>query len=186
MISAKQERVWPDDAEAAKMHSEQSLSAFMDGEGSAADIDFDAIEMRQTWSVYHLIGDSLRERTSLAPVSVEFSARITAALAREAPHGQSLAQTAAMSKPVSRWRQAFLAWPGVAVAAAVVSVVWVAQPLFGLEQDGRQGVAVVRTEPAAVATRSDPVRPESDYVSAHRQMAGPIAVRQVAFAAGAD
>lgn len=166
-----------------------SLSAVMDGEASAEGIELGLVSVRQRWTLYHLIGDVLREPTAAVPVSAEFSARMTAALARETAHGVSVAPPA-QKQPQQRlpkWRQAVLAWPGLAVAAAVASVVWVAQPLFGLEQEAQQAMSVAQNEPVNSAVQIvERARPESDYVSAHRQMAGPIAVRQVAFTPGVD
>lgn len=169
----------------------QSLSAVIDGESSFEGMHLEDAELRQRWSVYHLIGDALREPSATVGVSAEFAARMSAALAREPMHGQA-AEPVSLGQPrktASRWRQAVLAWPGIAVAAAVASVLWVAQPLFGLEQQAQQALSVANTETAdaaATAANGQQVWPASDYVSAHRQMAGPIAVRQVAFTSGAD
>jgi sigma-E factor negative regulatory protein RseA len=187
MIPTEQDNTRPDDSLVAQMHSEKTLSAFMDGESDLTDVDLCAIQIRQSWTTYHLIGDAMREPSALAPVSSAFSVRMSAALARESVHGQTARATVAARPPVARWRQALQAWPGLAVATAVASVVWVAQPLFGLEQGAQQTMAVVDTAPAKRGTAAlDDARPEADYVSAHRQLAGPIAVRQVAFTAGAD
>lgn len=166
-----------------------SLSAAMDGEASFEGIELGSYEIRHRWAVYHLIGDALRDPTAMLPVSGEFSSRMSAALARESAHGVQMPSPTQVPgrRPVAGWRQAFLAWPGLAVAGAVASVVWVAQPLFDLEYQSQQAVSVAQTEPANPATRvAEQTRPESDYVSAHRQLAGPIAVRQVAFTPGVD
>lgn len=171
-----------------EIHAE-SLSAVIDGESSFDGLDLADIEIRQRWSLYHLIGDALREPSAVDGVSAEFAARMSAALAREPIHGQAAepVSSARPNKMVSGWRKAVLAWPGMAVAAAVVSVVWVAQPLFGVEQQTERVLSVAQTEsPSVSASVSQAALPASDYVSAHRQMAGPVAVRQVAFTPGAD
>ncbi len=187
MISTEQDNTRPDASPVAPMQSEATLSAFLDGESDLTDVDLCSIQIRQSWTTYHLIGDAMREPSALAPVSAAFSVRMSAALARESVHGKTVQATVAARPPVARWRKALQAWPGLAVATAVASVVWVAQPLFGLEQGAQQTMAVVDTAPASRgAAALDDARPEADYVSAHRQLAGPIAVRQVAFTSGAD
>jgi sigma-E factor negative regulatory protein RseA len=179
--------MWPDESQVAQMQSEKTLSAFMDGESDLTDVDLCSTQIRQSWTTYYLIGDAMREPSALAPVSSAFSARMSAALARELVHGQTERAPVAARPPVARWRRALQAWPGLAVATAVASVVWVAQPLFGLEQGAQQTMAVVDTAPVSRgAAALDGERPEADYVSAHRQLAGPIAVRQVTFTSGAD
>ncbi|MCD8504308.1 MAG: sigma-E factor negative regulatory protein [Burkholderiaceae bacterium] len=189
MKAAEQDMAWSGSGEGLESDLAQSLSAIMDGEASLEGIEFASIDVRERWAVYHLIGDAIREPTAAVPVSAEFAARMSAALAREAAHGLPLTPPAREHprQSVSRWRQAVLAWPGLAVAAAVASVVWIAQPLFGLEQNAQQVMSVAKNESVNSAARIvEQTRPESDYVSAHRQMAGPIAVRQVAFTPGVD
>ncbi|UOD49585.1 sigma-E factor negative regulatory protein [Orrella daihaiensis] len=189
MNSAEHKTAWHDEDEESTAGLAQSLSAVMDGEADLQGVKLDSHEALECWATYHLIGDALREPSATLPVSAEFAARMSAALAREVTHGAGalpLAQPRPSLRSSGRWRQAVLAWPSLAVAAAVASVVWVAQPLFELEQ-GAQPAMVVANEPTTTAARIvEQARPESDYVSAHRQMAGPIAVRQVAFAPGVD
>ncbi len=193
MISAGHDTDYGQDEAFSGQELAHALSAFVDGQANLDGVELASDEVRERWMLYHLIGDALREPTAVRPVTAEFSARMTAALAREAVHGQPATRTdtvrnvTATKAPASSWRRAVLAWPGVAVAAAVASVVWVAQPLFGLEQQSQQAMSVAQTESGGSAARMvEQARPESDYVSAHRQMAGPIAVRQVAFTPGAD
>ena len=70
------------------------------------------------------------------------------------------------------------------MASAVASVVWIAQPLLGLEQGTDPSVAMQQVA-APPADRSDSLSgPTDDYVSAHRHMAGAIAPRHVAFTSG--
>ena len=69
---------------------------------------------------------------------------------------------------------------GLAVAAAVATVAWVAQ-LSVRRLAGRRN-RVLADASAGVGTEDASLR---DYLEAHRQMAGPSAVRQVSFDAGA-
>ena len=69
---------------------------------------------------------------------------------------------------------------GLAVAAAVATVAWVAQPYLSGGSPG--GDRVLADASAGVGTEDASLR---DYLEAHRQMAGPSAVRQVSFDAGA-
>lgn len=155
----------------------EALSAWFDGEPSEARASQPLDNAPQDWAIYGLIGDAMRDPRLLQPVSAAFGARMSAALARE----QSHAVPAGASKAPSRRsvRPAWLTWPSMAVAAAVASVVWVAQPL--LEPDEAQ------TNPVALADTAslDPALVH-DYTDAHRHVSGPIAVRQAMHLPGAD
>ncbi len=72
------------------------------------------------------------------------------------------------------WR---LVWPGLAMAAAVASVVWMARPFF-IPESGVPVQQMASADP--ISTTSPAIR---DYVSAHRQIAGPTGVRQASFGA---
>lgn len=192
MNFAEQETARTVEGAAADQELAQCLSAFMDGQANLDGVGLESNVIRERWALYHLIGDALREPTAATLVTAEFSARMSSALAREPAHGVAGEShhrehnPASRRSPVSRWRQVVLAWPGLAVAGAIASVVWVAQPLFELEQQAQQRMSVAQTESGDSVRISGRATPESDYVSAHRQMAGPIAVRQVAFAPGAE
>ena len=67
---------------------------------------------------------------------------------------------------------------GLAVAAAVATVAWVAQPY----RPAARAAEMLADASAGVGTEDASLR---DYLEAHRQMAGPSAVRQVSFDAGA-
>jgi sigma-E factor negative regulatory protein RseA len=69
---------------------------------------------------------------------------------------------------------------GLAVAAAVATVAWVAQPYLTGEPATEVRVLADASSPAAAADDSG----LRDYLEAHRQMAGPSAVRQVSFDTG--
>lgn len=186
MTSSDHASNWAGEEDLQSIHVDLTLSEFVDGECDASGIELSQTYVRERWATYHVIADALREPSSLQPVTASFTARMSAALERELPHGQSPAVPSESPRVVSRWRQAVLAWPGLAVAAAVASVVWVAQPLFGL-QETEQAMSVVQSQTQTnQASLVSELTPESDYVSAHRQLAGPIAVRQVGFMPGAD
>ncbi|MNV57756.1 hypothetical protein D3C71_1501020 [compost metagenome] len=70
------------------------------------------------------------------------------------------------------------------MAAAVATVAWVAQPyLTGTPATEVRVLADASGTPTAVSAADDAGL--RDYLEAHRQMAGPSAVRQVSFDAGA-
>lgn len=192
--------------EASEFGAEQfklTISAWMDGDADTAMPGTVFTESgREAWQVYHLIGDTLRTPELVRPVSAQFQQRLASAIAaepslasQESAEGgvpatdsrreqhsirSAATQVAQPYDPPHRnplktgWR---LVWPGLAMAAAVASVVWMARPFFVPEQ----GVAVQQMASA------DPVGSKSlamrDYVSAHRQIAGPTGVRQVSFGA---
>lgn len=186
MESAKNPSSWRDETITADMQSEQALSAFMDAEHDSLELDLQSEAVRQRWVTYHVIGEAMREPSGIRPVTSSFAARMSAALAREEIHGH-MPVSVLKPEPASGWRKALMAWPGVAMAAAVASVIWIAQPLFELNEPGRQAMTFGQTEQSANLSRAlDEVEPQADYVSAHRQLAGPIGVRQLAFTPGAD
>lgn len=72
---------------------------------------------------------------------------------------------------------------GLAVAAAVATVAWVAQPyVTGSPSTDVRVLADASSSGSASASDDSGLR---DYLEAHRQMAGPSAVRQVSFDGGA-
>ena len=70
---------------------------------------------------------------------------------------------------------------GLAVAAAVATVAWVAQPYLAGGSPGTETRVLADASLSGSADTSG----LSDYLEAHRQMAGPSAVRQVSFDVGA-
>jgi len=148
---------------------EASLSAWLDGEGSD---EFPSLldnpQGRRTWDTYHLIGDALRSGELAVQPSADFHARLTRALDAELP---------IVAAPRRRLPLR-LGLSGLAVAAAVATVAWVAQPYLG---GAPAGDTQVLADASAPAIEDAGLR---DYLEAHRQMAGPSAVRQVSFDAG--
>lgn len=153
--------------------STQRLSALFDGELNDCDLSPDLFEHKEDWALYALIGESLSQSSQAVPIqlpSSTFGIRMAAALEREPAHAATQQSITAAAK-AARVRSKWLAWPGLAMAAAVAAVVWVAQPLF-LDDEPLPVVAV--SSPASVPA-------VSDYTSAHRHLSGPLAVRQASF-----
>ncbi len=170
------------------------ISAYFDGEFDQSDLesisnaaspiaDLDPLEHKEDWAIFALIADSLAQPSAqaLSP-SVEFTARLSAALQREPAHQPAadmdpdrsstpLTQSASSPGFWSRW----FSWPSLAMAAAVAAVVWVAQPLLMLD-----GEVVLATPTVMIEVPADG-EVVSDYANAHRQFSGPIAVRQATF-----
>ncbi|WP_459617714.1 sigma-E factor negative regulatory protein [Bordetella sp. 2513F-2] len=149
---------------------EASISAWMDGE--AADDFLPELASphgRQAWDTYHLIGDVLRNTDLALSPSPDFQARLAKALEAELP---IVAPVAARRRSALR-----LSLSGLAVVAAVATVVWVAQPYL----HGSGGEAQVLADASGPAPDDTGL---GDYLEAHRQMAGPSAIRQVSFDTG--
>ncbi len=145
---------------------ESAVSAWMDGQEEIRTDDLDTPYGRQVWDTYHLIGDVMRsEELGFRPTDL-FYARLSRAVDAEP------AIVASQRRGFSRAR---LGWSGVAVAAAVASVVWVAMPY--LSGDASPGVS----EPV-MASSEDPG--SYSYVDAHRQFAGSSPIRQVSLDVG--
>lgn len=162
-------------------------SAMVDGEVESTNMPVDLTACRDNWALYHLIGDALRRDEAVKPVSSDFTARMSAALQRESSHALTpRGVNPRQSVPASRLKQLFGAWPGLAVAAAVASVVWVVEPIVGLGSATQTGITTATRSNGAQTTLMAEARPELDYASAHRQLASPIAVRDVSFMPRAD
>lgn len=155
---------------------EESVSAWMDGEESD-DIytHLTTQQGRQTWDTYHLIGDALRNSDLAVTPSAAFQARLARALDAELP----IVAAPRRRSPVR------VGLSSLAVAAAVAMVAWVAQPyLTGGAAPGQETRIMADASTGINANASDDAG-FRDYLEAHRQMAGPSAVRQVSFDAGA-
>ncbi len=157
-----------------------SISAWMDGDEQASMPDVLKTEQgKETWQLYHLIGDALRTPELALPPTVEFSSRVSQAIAAEPT---ILAPGALAAGQSTSWMRRY-GWPSFAMAAAVASVVWVARPFLVPEMSDSAPQVAVSSPARIVASNLDPSTVQS-YVSAHRQVSGPAAVRQVSF--GAD
>jgi sigma-E factor negative regulatory protein RseA len=157
-----------------------SISAWMDGaEHDALPEVLKTEQGKETWQLYHLIGDALRSPELALPPAAAFSSRVSQAIAAEPT---VLAPSAQAAREETTWIRRY-GWPSFAMAAAVASVVWVARPFFVPEMSHSPAQVAVTSPATTVASSLDPSTVQS-YVSAHRQVSGPVAVRQVSF--GAD
>lgn len=147
---------------------EESVSAWVDGDAQARPDELDTPYGRQLWETYHLIGDVLRsDELSIVP-SERFYARLSNAIDNEPT---VLAPQHQVHHKSMRWGVS-----GLAVAAAVVAVAWVALPYFSTEQQlANDNTAVL----ASVVEDS-----WADYVDAHRDMSGIGPAKQVSFVPG--
>jgi len=151
------------------------VSAWVDGEGEG---DLPGVlstpEGRKAWDAYHLIGDTLRSSDLAMPAGTRFQDRVAAALDAE----PSIVAAPVVPVPKGALRRRLrLGLSGLAVAAAVAAVAWMVQPYLGSTQD--DGATVADAGNATIEESS-----LRDYLEAHRQIAGPSAVRQVSFDVG--
>ncbi|WP_334187475.1 sigma-E factor negative regulatory protein [Noviherbaspirillum sp.] len=131
-----------------KEMTQEQISALVDGELCEQHIDLALAALRQprgrdAWEAYHQIGDVLRSDDMAVELSPGFAARMVARLEAEptvvAPSniskpiasptlGVIQPRTAANDAPVQRPSMRNWAVPGMAAAAAVASVMFVASP----------------------------------------------------------
>lgn len=152
----------------------EQLSAWLDGEQPLTEAFTLSQVNRDTWDVYHLIGDVMRSADLATQPSSAFQSKLSRALEAEMPIVAAPRRTVAHP-----WR---LGLSGAAMAAAVATVVWVAQPYFGGSGGFSRDTQVLAD--ASLQASADDAN-LSAYLEAHRQMAGPSAVRQVSFEQGA-
>lgn len=146
---------------------EASVSAWVDGQEDLRADELNTPYARQVWDTYHLIGDVMRSEDLAIQPSSRFYARVSAALDAEPP-------IVAPAPLVARRHLLRMSLSGVAVAAAVASVVWMARPaLFGDADVTATAPVVAEVEPA------DPGL--APYMDAHQAMAGAGPVRQVSY-----
>jgi sigma-E factor negative regulatory protein RseA len=157
------------------------VSALLDGELEqvAAERQIDRLkadsELRQTWDMYHLIGDALRGH-----VTPELCSRVTQRLAEEptvlAPKPQVLEL-----KRLGRW-----ALSAAAGGAAVALVLWMAVPIWNAPEPqlvrAPAGPATLASSPesaasAAIAPAGSVV---NDYLLAHQHFSVTSALQGVA------
>ncbi|WP_345795769.1 sigma-E factor negative regulatory protein [Castellaniella sp. MT123] len=154
---------------AAEASWESSVSAWVDGEADLRAEELDTPYGRQVWDTYHLIGDVMRSRDLAIQPSERFYARVSAALDAE--------PAVLAPAPLSRRHAWRLGLSGLAVAAAVASVVWIVRPLLS-----GPGAPQATTPVLAQAAETDSADPTlTDYMAAHQDMAGAGPVRQVSY-----
>lgn len=181
--------------------SHLAISAWMDGDtGTDMPEHLSTTQGQATWELYHLIGDTLRTPALALPATHSLQDRIAQALQNEpaiiaAPKpdpvsstqvgGQATGTDSKHASYASRfWGRTLL--PGVAMAAAVASVIWVAKPLL-LPELSAPTAQVAETAPVQALARPTEVAFNTpdvrDYVNTHREISGPANVRQVSFGA---
>ena len=160
------------------------VSLWVDGEAEDDPSVLATAEGRQAWATYHLIGDALRSTELVVYPSAGFQARLERAIEAEpaivAPPVMPVGRSVRLASQ-RRWR---LGLSGLAVAAAVAAVAWMAQPYLGLGTTTTQQADATSVANDAGAATIDETGLR-DYLEAHRQMAGPSAVRPASFDVGA-
>src|SRR5690606_26689289 len=101
---------------------EASVSSWVDGEADIRSEELDTPYGRQIWDTYHLIGDVMRSPDLAIQPSDRFYARVSAAIDAEPP--------IVAPSPLVRRHLMRNGLSGLAVAAAVASVAWMARPFF--------------------------------------------------------
>ncbi|WP_323016750.1 sigma-E factor negative regulatory protein [Castellaniella sp.] len=148
---------------------EASVSSWVDGEADLRVEELDSPYGRQVWDTYHLIGDVMRSQDLAIQPSERFYARVSAALDAE--------PAIVAPAPLVRHHAWRLGLSGLAVAAAVASVVWMARPFLADPGAAPAGTPVLAQ--AAEADANDPSL--ADYMAAHQDMAGAGPVRQASY-----
>jgi len=156
--------------DAAEASWEASVSAWVDGEADMRADELDSPYGRQVWDTYHLIGDVMRSRDLAIRPSERFYARVSAAVDAEPA---VLAPAAVSPRGMMR-----VGLSGLAVAAAVASVVWVARPALFAPDQAPEAPVLAQAAPAAPEP-GDPAL--ADYMAAHRAIVGVGPVHQVSF-----
>ena len=124
--------------------SDERISALMDGEldeqlhRSATDELLNKDEMRETWSRYHLISDTLRQQLPNG-IDKQFSTRVMAALDNE---------PTVLAPPAARTSTLTQRLAGLAVAASVAAVA-VMGVQFMYQQDGQAPVEQIAKTPSS-------------------------------------
>lgn len=150
---------------------EASVSTWIDGEGEIRPEDLDSPYGRQVWDTYHLIGDVLRNPDLAIKPTDFFYARVSRALDEEPP--------IVAPRNLQGRHPVRVGLSGLAVAAAVATVVWVALPYFS-------GPGVTHGAAVQVVASANEDPGLRDYLDAHREISGSSAVRQVSFDTGAS
>jgi sigma-E factor negative regulatory protein RseA len=142
----------------------ERLSALMDDQGDTAECDRCLegmkvdVELRQTWAVYHLIGDVLRG-TDAPGLPDSFAERLAKEPTVFAPQRR---QSAGAGRTPLRY-----IWPVAAAVAAVAFVAWVSLPqLQPAAQLQAQNTTVAPVAAAPVVPVAQDV---GDYLLAHQR-----------------
>lgn len=175
---------------------EAAVSAWVDGESEIRAEELNTPYGRHLWDTYNLIGDVMRSDDLAIQPSDRFYARISAAIDAE----PAIVAPISIQNKLSRYL-----FPSLAVAA-VVSMVWIAQPLFFQPDEPVIASATVLAQApqAELVSAADPENLENsdsahlfnnssdmanisedtslmDYMAAHQTIAGVGPVHQVAY-----
>lgn len=160
-----------EDHEAASW--EASISSWVDGESEIRAEELDTPYGRQVWASYHLIGDVLRSEELAIKPSDMFYARLSRAIDDEPPF---------RSRRVHLLKGWGSGLSGLALAAAVAAVVWIALPYIQGASSHAPTQAAAPTAPTVVASSDEAGL--HDYYDAHRGVVGVVPLRQVSFEGG--
>jgi len=155
---------------------EALVSEWIDAEGEIRPEDLDSPYGRQLWDTYHLIGDVLRNEDLAIKPGPLFYARVSKAID---------AEPSIVAPRLGKRASARIGLSGLVVAAAVVSVVWIALPYLSQTDTAPSSTQVVASANGAIdANDAGDANGLVDYLDAHRQIAGAGPIRQVSFDAG--
>jgi len=142
----------------------ENVSALMDGQLAEHECKgcFDSLkrdaELRQSWDVYHLIGDAMRGHVSGA-LPRSFDERLEQEPVILAPQRKKIA-------PATRW-----AMSAAASLAAVGAVAWMAQPFFFGTQNEQIASVQPATQTAEAVVLPAAAHNLDDYQLAHQRFA---------------
>ena len=140
---------------------ESRISALADGELDHEEMNAILLsarehpELQQKWNMYHLIGDSLRQTSSLSP---DFTARIAGQLAKE--------PTVLAPRKILQNRTPLVALSAAASIAAVSLVAWVA--LQFNHESGQDATAIAVVAEANTTSASSEIN-VNGYLAAHQE-----------------
>lgn len=158
------------------------ISAWIDGEldpalaSSLLDRVASEPGVAACWARYHLVQDALHSHEVAAMAVASCEARVAAALRDEPAHGGHVVNLPARSRPRSRRLV-----QGLAIAAGIAGIAWVAVPLF---RDASGDAAPHGAVVAAARSMAAPGRPArldvadasgeglDSYIAAHGDLAG--------------
>jgi sigma-E factor negative regulatory protein RseA len=166
------------------------ISCLIDGELDRGEAEAllrgvcDDADLRAQWEQMHLVGDALRSSEVAACHASSFCRRVAAALASEPT-------VLAPRKPAERSQARRWIVPGVAVAASVAALGWVALPMLAPAPSVTVATAPAASPPPpAVAEQPQPVASRRSvpalnasldvYLSAHRELTGGTAMPRAA------
>lgn len=166
---------------AGSVSAAEHLSAAMDSEWeSAAPVagnDFPGkltAEEKQSWSLYHLVGDALRSDDLLVSQASasRFTANVMARLDAEPAWVAPVRQRERMSFGVGRWALGRRVMPSFAAAAAAATIAWVLVPsMHGGALPSAGGATQVASQDGWQRVNLSSDRDLDPYLAAHQQFA---------------